>query len=600
MRYDKISKRVFSILLATAIATSGTPTTKVVASTSSKRVTTSSKTSSSSDSDKAVGNQSANNQSTSQTPPAKPDGNPPDGNPPDDKALGGQTSGNQMPPAKPDGNPPSGQAPDGASNTNIKYSAVKKMTKNTTETNGQYKSTGKDENAILVTKGKTILNNANVTRKNSKSTGGDTSSFYGVGSAILNKGGKLYVNGGTIATDAAGAAGIFSYNKGVIYAQGSTINTKQDTSGGIHVAGGGKLYAWGLNVTTNGESSAAIRSDRGGGTMVVDGGTYTSNGIGSPAIYSTADITVNNATLNATNSEAICLEGKNTIRLFNSNLKGNMPDNEQNDNTWTAIVYQSMSGDSQEGNGTFEMVGGTLTSGNGGIFYTTNTDSTFILSDVKINYSDDCDYFLRATGNSNKRGWGQTGKNGANCKFTASKQEMKGKVVYDSISNLNFYMKDGSKLTGSFVDDETNAGTGGDGKCNVYISSDSTWVVTDNSKVTNLYSEGKIVDSEGKIVTIKGEDGTVYVKGDSKYVVTVKTYSAKADFSGASKVDKYSDYKVAKPSEFTTDILSNSKDKTVATSSQSTKRNIGIIVSAVVFAGVIWGVVLYLLKKKKR
>ena len=56
------------------------------------------------------------------------------------------------------------------------------------------------------------------------------------------------------------------------------------------------------------------------------------------------------------------------IRLLNSNLKGNMPDNEQNDNTWTAIVYQSMSGDSHEGNGTFEMVGGTLTSGNGGIF----------------------------------------------------------------------------------------------------------------------------------------------------------------------------------------------------------------------------------------
>ncbi len=289
------------------------------------------------------------------------------------------------------------------------------------------------------------------------------------------------------------------------------------------------------------------------------------------------------------------------IRLFNSNLKGNMPDNEQNDNTWTAIVYQSMSGDSQKGNGTFEMVGGTLTSGNGGIFYTTNTDSTFILSDVKINYSDDCDYFLRATGNSNKRGWGQTGKNGANCKFTASKQEMKGKVVYDSISNLNYYMKDGSKLTGSFVDDETNAGTGGDGKCNVYISSDSTWVVTDNSKVTNLYSEGKIVDSEGKIVTIKGEDGTVYVKGDSKYVVTVKTYSAKADFSGASKVTKFSDYKVSKPSEFIKDkLLSDNKNTSTATTSKHTRINYVVIVSSILLVGLIWGVVLYLLRKKKR
>ena len=45
------------------------------------------------------------------------------------------------------------------------------------------------------------------------------------------------------------------------------------------------LYAWDLNVETKGESSAAIRSDRGGGTMVVDGGTYTSNGVGSPAVW---------------------------------------------------------------------------------------------------------------------------------------------------------------------------------------------------------------------------------------------------------------------------------------------------------------------------
>ena len=50
------------------------------------------------------------------------------------------------------------------------------------------------------------------------------------------------------------------------------------SSGGIHVAGGGTLHAWNVTAETSGQSSAAIRSDRGGGTMVVDGGTYTSNG----------------------------------------------------------------------------------------------------------------------------------------------------------------------------------------------------------------------------------------------------------------------------------------------------------------------------------
>ena len=59
--------------------------------------------------------------------------------------------------------------------------------------------------------------------------------------------------------------------------------------------GGGITKAYNLDVTTSGQSSAAIRTDRGGGVVTVDGGTYTSNGLGSPAIYSTADITVSNA-----------------------------------------------------------------------------------------------------------------------------------------------------------------------------------------------------------------------------------------------------------------------------------------------------------------
>jgi hypothetical protein len=48
--------------------------------------------------------------------------------------------------------------------------------------------------------------------------------------------------------------------------------------------GGGITKASNLTVETSGRSSAAIRTDRGGGTVYVDGGIYTSNGLGSPAI----------------------------------------------------------------------------------------------------------------------------------------------------------------------------------------------------------------------------------------------------------------------------------------------------------------------------
>ena len=65
--------------------------------------------------------------------------------------------------------------------------------------------------------------------------------------------------------------------------------------------------------------------------MVVSGGSYTSNGSGSPAIYCTADITVSDAELTATGSEALCLEGLNSVKLYNCTLTGDMPDLEQND-----------------------------------------------------------------------------------------------------------------------------------------------------------------------------------------------------------------------------------------------------------------------------
>lgn len=61
-------------------------------------------------------------------------------------------------------------------------------------------------------------------------------------------------------------------------------------------------------------AQAAIRSDRGGGTMTVNG------------------------------SEAVCIEGLNSLKLTNCDLTGNMQDLSQNDCTWNVILYQSMSG----------------------------------------------------------------------------------------------------------------------------------------------------------------------------------------------------------------------------------------------------------------
>lgn len=490
----------------------------------------------------------------------KPDGEPPekpDGDDSEPPAKPDGDNGETPTGEKTDGEPPQGDgqggpggAPGGQSQGVDSYDAANDYTEDTTVDGETLSSAGTDENAAHISEGaKVSIKNSTITRESSDSQGGDKSSFYGVGAAILATDGEAYVSNSTIDTDSKGAAGLFAYGDGTVYASNDTIITKQDTSGGIHAAGGGTLYAWNMTVETNGESSAAIRSDRGGGKMVVNGGTYTSNGVGSPAIYSTADIAVNNAALTANGSEAICIEGLNSIHLYDSDLTGNMSDNKQNDCTWNVILYQSMSGDSEVGNSTFEMNGGSLTAKNGGMFYTTNTESTITLSDVNITYADDSEFFLKCTGNSNQRGWGESGANGADCLFTATKQEMQGDVVWDSISQLDFYMTDGSILTGAVTDDESNAGNGGDGYCNLYIGEGCTWTVTGDSTLTGLSNSGTIVDDKGNTVTVKGTDGNVYVEGESDYTITVNSYSDKADLSGASSITQWSDYEVEKPEE---------------------------------------------------
>ena len=448
-------------------------------------------------------------------------GNGMPGSAPDGQPGNGGSSDAQQPGSAPDGQPGGMSEPGGMSGQLDSYDAARSLSEDAAISGETIESTGTDENALLVTGGAVSVDGSTVTRASDDSTGGDASSFYGVGAAILATGGTLTISNSTITTDSNGGAGVFAYGDAVVTVSDATIATSKDTSGGVHVAGGGALCASNLTVTTEGASSAAVRSDRGGGTLVVDGGSYTASGSGSPAVYVTADVTLSNAALTATGSEALCLEGLNSVLLTDCDLTGDMPDQDQNDTTWTVILYQSMSGDSEVGKGTFTMEGGSLTSLNGGLFYTTNTESEFSLRNVTLTAADDSEFLLRCTGNANRRGWGQTGANGAECTFTAAEQTMDGDVIWDSISNLSLNLTEGSVLTGAILDDESCAGEGGDGACALTIDATSKWIVTGDSVLTTLSCDGEIVDADGSAVTLAASDGTVLSEGTSAYTVTI-------------------------------------------------------------------------------
>jgi hypothetical protein len=409
-------------------------------------------------------------------------------------------------------------------------------------------STADSDVAVRVNPGvSAVLNGATVTKSAGDLTG-DDSSFYGVNSGVLaysedaETPASLTITDSTVTTDGQGANGVFAYGDATISISNSTVTTTgAGGSGGIMVAGGGTLYAKDCTVTTEGGSSAAIRSDRGSGIMKIDGGTYVSNGtkgIGSPAIYCVADITVKNATLAAKNAQAICFEGRNPAYLYNCYLEGNYTASDDDENS-NVMIYQSMSGDGEEGTSYFNMVGGVLkannesATGNAKMFYTTNTYCYINLCNVEMVYSDTMDTFLLCACNTNERGWGTEGANGSECVLYTIDQEVKGKIIYDSWSYLGCYFTQGSVVESQFICREDNGSRG----CDVYFDATSQWIVTGDSEVLDLYTGGaQIADAEGNTVTIQGADGTVYVEGDSAYTITVNGVYSTEDHSGLSYV----------------------------------------------------------------
>ena len=136
-----------------------------------------------------------------------------------------------------------------------------------------------------------------------------------------------------VITDGFHANAVFSYGEDTtVNISGSYIQTTANCSGGLMTTGGGTMNASNLTIESSGNSAAAIRSDRGGGTVNVDGGYYTISGKGSPVIYSTADITVSNAELTSTSSQGIVVEGKNSVTLNNVTLYAD--NNTKNSDKW--------------------------------------------------------------------------------------------------------------------------------------------------------------------------------------------------------------------------------------------------------------------------
>jgi hypothetical protein len=412
------------------------------------------------------------------------------------RAAASVGSAASTPPAKPPGSP--GGASSGAAVSGTGALAWDSGT--ATKPGGSYVAIGEDESGVLVKGGSLILRDARI------STSGDTSSqddssFYGLNAGVIAfSAGKVALIGGSIRTSGSGANGLFAYGSGASASmRGGTITAEANGGHGAMAAGGGKVTIKNVTIHTAGASGAAVATDRGGGTITVDGGTMTTTGFRSPGIYSTGEIVVTGARIDAKGAEAAVVEGANSITAIDSSLTGTL--------NHGVMLYNSMSGDANAGTGTYTMKRGSLTAKAGPAFFITNTTAHIALSgDAKVTARSGILVEASAAGT------GSGNANPATVVFTAGGETLSGDLAADPTSTLDVKLSNGTRLAGAL----THAA--------VTLDASSTWTVTGNSTLTSL-SDAAI--SGSKITNIIGNRHRVTYDKSAATALGGKTYTLK-------------------------------------------------------------------------
>ena len=398
----------------------------------------------------------------------------------------------QKPTAGLGGGPGNFGGPGGRRNAAVDYVGATEFKESTQSEGERYESETSPENALLVSGGESTVKDATVVKTGAPEGRSDDYDFYGTNAAVLVRQGKLTLHGGRIETNAAYANALFACGEASeIDAEKVRIHTREHNSGGVMVTSGGTLTARDFNVVTEGGSSAAIRSDRGGGLLTVIGGEFVSNGPGSPAIYSTADIRVENAILNSTRSEGAIIEGRNSITLRKTKLYDDNNVLHGKSSTYKNVfIYQSFSGDAAVGTSNFTAEDSEIVTKKGDSIYVTNTRCTIDLRRVKFVNEDPEGWFLRLK----RDGWGRKGANGGKAEATLAEQEVHGNIYVDNISELTLSLVEGSHFVGA-INAENTAG-----RLDLVLDASSTLELTADCYVTSLKNE----DASGANIKLNG------------------------------------------------------------------------------------------------
>ncbi len=313
-------------------------------------------------------------------------------------------------------------------------------------TSGDYKSasSSSDQVVFLVINGGclniegTTSTLVNVYKSGSAASNGqvgDDYNFYGINSGIVvsGSGSSASIKYANIETTSNGSNAVVATNSGVIDIENSTIKTTGSAgSRGLHTTYGGEINASYVDISTQGASCASLANDRGGGTIIADYMTLETNSNGSPLVYSTDSITVSNSKGCANKAQMVVVEGGSSANLtscvFSCSGDGNRTGTSDINSSSHTIdkggifIYQSFSGDSEEGTDYFNASDCTFTVLNQDVpmFYLTNITAVVTLESNTFVQASSEDYLMIAESTNQ---WGTSGKNGASVTVKLSSQD---------------------------------------------------------------------------------------------------------------------------------------------------------------------------------
>ena len=209
-----------------------------------------------------------------------------------------------------------------------------------------YANADSDANAVQVRGGTFTMRNCTITKTGDTATsqGSDDTSFYGINSAVFagNASTSTYatiaMTNGTVSTSAKGANAFFAYGGGVLYLDSIAVTNTARGSRGLIATGGGTIYATNMDIETQEETSSVIATDRGGGTVTVDGGNYFAKGNKCAIIYSAGTMAAYNANGGSSSGEISVIEGDNSVTISNCTF-------ESGSSSRGLLLMQSGSGD---------------------------------------------------------------------------------------------------------------------------------------------------------------------------------------------------------------------------------------------------------------